>query len=340
MQIFIYITYPDQFMTKITPEGLMDHLRKKGMKNYDDYIFPENITSEYMAEEFGVHKVTIQRKLSQMEKDGVIISKRAYVKGKPSKRMVYFLKEDLTESIGNLDQARRDSIPYFGYREMMYENMERIVHLQENGDALLTFAYSVKNISTNEISEIHIPGFKYSTADLSNKFDELQSVEVNNEPVSYPLEALRYHKESQPGKVNPSISFTRSKFHSSVSYLIPLEETLKPGNVVDLKLVTKIPGSYSNLFKYEYTGITIREITLKASIKIVAPQGCQIKSVKSYEGKLFKRGIFVQEIDTGLRKDELEGDVIVKYKKGTLDCNIDRPVIGCRYLIPFFVIDQ
>ncbi len=314
---------------------------KRGKPKYDDYIFPFEITAEYIADKFGVSRTAVLRKLKAMEKDDIIVSKKGNVEGKPRKRLVFFLKEEIFETYTEkIDQSSEYSeFKGASTRERLYERYDRILEIEANGDCHVTMEYTIRNISDMDITEIPLPKFRFDTYEAVNMFDRLSRIVVNGNVLPYSSDGLRYFKKSKFGQIYDLIKSPISKHHSEVVYVIPLEENLKPGDTIEIKLTTHLSRSHVNLYEFEYSGFNIHEITMFASMKIIAPKNHTIRLLKRYENSSYKRGLIVKDANSEMRKPDLEEKVeLPRVSKRQINWTIEKPAVGYRYIIPFFVI--
>ncbi len=315
-------------------------LNGRGRPRYDDYVFPVQITAEYIANKFGVCRASAFRKLKELEEDDILISKKGNVKGKPRKKLVFFLRQDFSNS--ELDKSREHEKPFadFGYRELLYEKYSKTYELKPNGDAILTAEYRIRNISNKEISEIPIPKRRSDTYDEPNLYERVVRVDVNGKTIPYSSDALTFYRKSMRGPIM-SLEADRakeSKYGSEITYIIPLEKKLEPSNTVQIKLVVYIPKAFSNLFEIEGIGFTNSEITMKASIRIIAPKGHCIKNLTRYKDISFNRGIIIKDTTTEIRKTDLEEEIsLPEITENAIYWKIEKPIMGYVYAIPFMV---
>ena len=162
---------------------------------------------------------------------------------------------------------------------------------------------------------------------------------VDGNVLPYSSDGLRYYKKSRLGQVDDAVESLISDHHSEVVYVIPLEEDLKPGDTIMIRLTTHLPKSHSNLYEFEYAGLEIHEITMTASMKIIAPRNHTIKLLKRHENSSYKRGLIIKDVNSEMRKTDLEEKAeLPRVSKRQINWTIEKPAIGYRYLIPFIVI--
>jgi len=333
-------------MTKLHDDDLIQYFqdisnnKSKGSKffNYDNYIFAEELTGEYIADKFGVTNAAALRKLKQLVNDNFLVSKRGRVVGKPGKRLVFFPKDDLITT--NISTSQRTNTPYrtFGARELLYEQYSRKTELEDNGDALFTMDLTIKNISNKDFEEIPLPKLRFDTQDIPDLFDDLVRIEVNGVAIPYSSDGLQFYKKSKLGQVDEAIRAGFSKYYSEVVYVIPLDDCLKPGDVIHIMLITRLTNVHKNLFDIEFIGLEIHEFTMKASLQIIAPKGYYLKHLKRYENKRYKKGILIRDVMSEMRNLDLEEKLgTPKATSRSINWVIERPPTGYRYFIPYMI---
>ncbi len=317
-------------------KNIKKELKDRSKPKYDDYLFPAQITTEYIAKKFGVTTVTVMNRLRELENENIIVSKKGNVKGKPKKIFVFFLKDDIFVPYTNASIGDEKKLIDFGYRELLYESNARIYELQSNGDAILTSNCVIRNISKNGITEIALPKRRTDTYDELKLYERVLRVEVNGKVLPYSSDALMTYRTSKRGPVLPVEGARESKYHTETAHIIPLEKPLEPGNSIHLKMVTHVPGCFSNLLEFEYCAIFTEEIAMKASLRIIAPKGYHIKSLKRHRNDDFKNGVIVKDGVTENRKTKVEEEINPpQVTEDTIYWEIEKPVMGYTYTIPF-----
>ncbi|MCK4998963.1 MAG: hypothetical protein KAS23_05490 [Anaerohalosphaera sp.] len=335
-------------MTKIQIEELANYFQEiykelssgSAQLRFSSYVFPEELTAEHIANKFGVTRAAAMNRLRQLEKDNILISKRANVTGKPGKRIVFFPKEFAIEQYDSRPKERMEySYARYGARDLLHENYERKYEIMEDGDAILTVNIAVRNISNKKIEEIALPKLKFDTYESPDTYDRILRLELNGKVMPYSSNTLTLYRQSIKKYIKESIvSSKHSQFYSEVVYVVPLDEALNPGETVHIKLVTHTPRCFQNMRNLELAGIEVIEFTLRISIQIIAPKGFIIRNVKRYEDKKFRKGMIIYDNMTGIRKEDLE-ECMPKPKtsRRTIRWSTKKPPIGCQYYIPFMI---
>lgn len=333
-------------MTKLYTDGLIEYLHNVHERllpgtrkiDFNSYIFPEEITAEFIASKFNVSLATVLRKLKQLEKDNFLVSKRGNVVGKPGKRLVYFLKKDVYKKQPE-NKAAFSGQAGVSFRELLYEHYGRVYELDENGSAMLTMQFHIRNVTNQEIFEIPLPKIRFDTYEAMNLYDRLSLIDVDGRTLPYSSDGLRNYKKTRLGQVDDAVESHISDHHSEVVYVIPLEKSINPGDASAIGLKTQLPGSFTNLYEFEYAGLEIHEMTMSASLKIIAPKKHKIKLLKRYKDSSYNRGLIIKDIWSEMRKTDLERKAdIPTVTKRTIKWTVEKPAIGYRYLIPFIVI--
>jgi len=320
-------------------ENISTELKGRRRPRYDDYLFPPELTAEFIGEKFGASRSATLSKLRKMERDDIIVSKKADVEGKPGKRLVFFLKRQLIESrFSSVSEGEKEP-GYYGFRELLYEKYSRIFDVQPNGDAVLTVDHHIRNISSKDIIEIPLPKILFDVG-KEGEFDNLVRIEIEGQVLPYSSSGLTFYQKSRRGnlRVTEDIIKGPKSHYSEIVYVIPLESPLKPSQNVHIRLITSIPECFSNYADFELAGVQIQEITMSTSLKINAPEGSTIKQLKRYENSSFQNGVIIKDAVTEMRKTELEKELEgPSVRKSTIHWEIDRPVIGYTYAVPFII---
>jgi len=176
-------------MTKLQVEELTDYFQKLEKQlpfiDYNSYIFPEELTAEFIAQKFDVTLSTALRRLKELEKSNYLISKRANVTGKLGKRLVFFRKEDVVSSSYSLPSKVDFPPKEFLQRELAYIKYSRKWEIKENFDTRGTLDLIVRNISNKIIEEVVLPKIVFDTFDNPDRFDTLISIEIDGTPMPY-----------------------------------------------------------------------------------------------------------------------------------------------------------
>ena len=196
---------------------------------------------------------------------------------------------------------------------------------------------------TSSSTVIPLPKTRFDLYNDQNVYDHLTSVEVDGKPIPYSTDGLIYYKAKKLGKCglggeqNPRVEAS----YMEIVYVVPLEKPLKPGHSVEIKYVGNYPKAFSEMYKFEYTSTKIREITMKAYLEVVPPEGYVVKQVKRQESTRYKKGIYIVDATNEIRKTDLEDEVqLPKVNNGKLQWEIDRPVIGYLYGVPFIIVKK
>lgn len=326
-------------MTKLNITELIDYFKNLKLRvEYDDYIFPEAVTAEYIANVFNVDKTTVFRRLKQLENYGKVVSKKAHVENKSGKSLVFFLRENLPDDKFNKEDLIKKSIDRS--RKLLFMNVIRTVKLDKECTATCTSEYRIKNISVSEITEVPLPKFRFDTPE-KDTFDDLLNFELNGEVLENPTEQLKINRKTEIGFVSRGIISSKNpvpRYVSEVYYTIPLDTPLKSGEDIHVKYTTRMKKSFTRMYRWESTGFFVQSLTRKLTINLIPPEGHSIINYRKYSDKIYKNGVLIIDSLTDLRNDELEK--IIKppvVKNNMIKLVVDEPIIGYFYIIPFVV---
>jgi len=340
----LFELYP--FVTKLSLDELIEYYQRTKEKytsnpariSYGHHIFPEELTAEHIADEFGVSLSTVLRRLKQLENDNYLVSRRANVVGKKGKRLVFFLREDAAES--QLSSPQQPNLPPIKYipRELIYLKYSRTWEIKENFDALATLDLTVKNISSKELEEVALPKIIFDTFDTPNLFDTLVSIEIDGEMMPYTADSMRLYKKSRLGMIDETMKQYSSKYVSEIVYVIPMREPMKAGDVARIKLVTIIPCAFKYMFEGEFVSCVTHEYTLTKSIEVIAPLGHTIHTLERIEDMKFNKSIRITDMESGMRNSDLEKKTETpKVRNRKISWIIENPIIGYNYALIFIV---